>query len=119
MSLSQAEIDEAKVLIPRAFKQPLAVRIRVSLIRIFFVSVIAYCLWAFDFSPERILTGFERFGRVLKFMFPPHIWDNWADFSQILKGLGETLSIAFLGTLLGAIFAFPAFLSGGQEYQPI
>jgi phosphonate ABC transporter, permease protein PhnE len=63
----------------------------------------------------RIWEGLGRFGRVLGFMFPPHVWDNWAEFSEILNGLGETLAIAFLGTLLGAIVAYPLSFLGAKN----
>mgnify|MGYP000459642021 FL=1 len=48
-------------------------------------------------------------------MFPPHIWTSWEAFSEILKGLGETLAIAFLGTLIGAVFAFPLSFLGARN----
>ena len=115
MSISQADIDAAKAEIPLAFKAPLSVRIRNNALRAAFVALMAYCLWAFNFSPERIMEGFARFGRVLSFMFPPHIWDNWRDFSEVLNGLGETLAIAFLGTLLGAVIAFPLSFLGAKN----
>jgi phosphonate transport system permease protein len=115
MSLTQTEIDAAKQRVPLAFKAPLQIRLRNLLLQVLFVAVMAYCLWAFNFSPERIWEGIGRFGRVLSFMFPPHIWDNWRDFSEILKGLGETLAIAFLGTLLGAIIAFPLSFLGAKN----
>jgi phosphonate transport system permease protein len=47
-------------------------------------------------------------------MFPPHVWTSWAEFSEILNGLGETLAIAFLGTLLGAIVAYPLSFLGAK-----
>jgi len=43
------------------------------------------------------------------------VWDNWADFAEILNGLGETLAIAFLGTVLGVIFALPLSLLGAKN----
>ena len=115
MTLSHADIAAAKDMLPQAFGAPLNVRIRNYSLRIGFLAIMIYCLWAFNFSPERIIEGFVRFGRVLQFMFPPHIWTDWDEFSMILKGLGETLSIAFLGTLIGAIFAFPLSFLGAKN----
>lgn len=73
--------------------------------------------WTFDalLPIRRLIVGFEKFGQVASFMFPPHIWDNWADFSEILNGLGETLAIAFLGTVLGMIFAYPLSFLGAKN----
>jgi len=74
-------------------------------------------VWVYDplLPIRRILTGIERFGTVAAFMFPPHIWETWEEFSEILNGLGETLAIAFLGTVLGALFAFPLSFLGAKN----
>ncbi|WP_246525387.1 phosphonate ABC transporter, permease protein PhnE [Thalassovita aquimarina] len=72
-------------------------------------------MWAFNFSPARIWEGISRFGDVLGFMLPPDIWQSWAEFSEIAKGLGETLSMAFLGTLLGAAIALPLSFLGARN----
>ncbi|KPP90214.1 MAG: phosphonate ABC transporter, permease protein PhnE [Rhodobacteraceae bacterium HLUCCA08] len=74
-------------------------------------------IWVFDplLPIRRILTGFERFGTVAGFMFPPHVWTSWQDFQPVAIGLGETLAIAFLGTVLGAIFAFPLSFLGAKN----
>ena len=115
MSLSQTDINAAKARVPLAFQAPLPVRVRRAALWIGFVGLFCYCLWAFNFSPARLWEGVGRLGNVLSFMFPPHVWDNWRDFSEVLNGLGETLAIAFLGTLLGAIFAFPLSLLGAKN----
>ena len=115
MTLTSEQIEAARVRVPRAFRAPLPVRLRrVSLWTLFF-GLMAYCLWTFDFSPARIWAGLGRLGDVLGFMFPPYVWKSWAEFSEILKGLGETLSIAFMGTLLGAIVAFPLSFLGAKN----
>lgn len=56
------------------------------------------------FSFEKLFQGMNRIGIVLGLMFPPspgHLLPLY------LKGLIETLAIAFLGTLTAAILAFP------------
>jgi phosphonate transport system permease protein len=108
-------IAAARAAVPLAFDAPLPVRLRRAALWTGFALLFGYCLWAFDFSPERIWTGIGRLGRVLSFMFPPHVWDNWADFAVILNGLGETLAMAFLGTVLGAIVAFPISFLGAKN----
>jgi phosphonate transport system permease protein len=115
MTLTAKEIAVAKERVPLAFQAPLPVRLRRAALWAGFIGLFCYCLWAFDFSPERIWTGLGRLGTVLSFMFPPHVWDNWRDFSEVLNGLGETLAIAFLGTLLGAIVAFPLSFLGAKN----
>lgn len=100
---------------PLAFRKPLAVRLRRYALWTLFVGLFCWCLYDFDFSPQRIWTGLGRLGSVLGFMFPPHIWTSWAEWSEILKGLGETLAMAFMGTLLGALVAFPVSFLGAQN----
>jgi phosphonate transport system permease protein len=56
------------------------------------------------FSLEKLLTGLNRIGIVLGLMFPPTPGPLLATY---LKGLSETLAIAFLGTLIAAILSFP------------
>ncbi len=113
--ISADRIAAARAALPLAFRAPLPVRLRRAALWTFFTLLFVYCLWAFDFSPERIWTGIGRLGRVLSFMFPPHVWDTWADFAEILHALGETLAMAFLGTVLGAVVAFPISFFGAKN----
>ena len=115
MNLTQSQIEAARAQVPLAFQAPLPVRIRRYALWTFLIGLFCWCLYDFDMSPLWIWEGLGRFGRVLSFMFPPHVWDNWADFAEILNGLGETLAIAFLGTVLGAIFALPLSLLGAKN----
>ena len=115
MSLTSEQIEEARARSPRAFETPLPVRLRRIALWSGFALLMGYCLWTFNFSPARIWTGLGRLGDVLGFMFPPYVWKSWAEFSEILKGLGETLSIAFMGTLLGAVVAFPLSFLGAKN----
>ena len=114
MGVTPQEIAEARARLPLAFRAPPAVRARRTALWAGALGLVAYCLWAFDASPERIWTGLGRLGRVLSFMFPPHIWRSWAEFAEVLHGLGETLSMAFLGTVLGAVVAFPLSFLGAK-----
>lgn len=113
-AISAAEIARVRAEHPLAFRAPLPVRLHRAALWTGFSLLIAWCLYDFGFSPIRIWEGLGRLGRVLSFMFPPHIWTEWREFSEILEGLGETLSMAFLGTLLGAIFAFPLSFLGAK-----
>lgn len=109
------KIATAKANVPLAFRDPPAVRARKIGVQVFMIGLFCYCVWIFDFSPARLWTGLERLGTVIGFMFPPYIWTSWEEFSEILNGLGETLAIAFLGTVLGALFAFPLSFLGAKN----
>lgn len=113
--MTPQQIAAAKARVPLAFRDPPAVQARKIGLRVFLVGLFLYCVWAFDFTPARIWTGFERLGTVMGFMFPPYIWTSWEEFSEILNGLGETLAIAFLGTVLGMVFAFPLSFLGAKN----
>ena len=78
-------------------------------------------VWVYDplLPIRRLLTGIERFGTVASFMFPPTIWTTWDEWLPILEGLGETLAIAFLGTVLGLVFAFPLSFLGAKNINRI
>ncbi len=58
------------------------------------------------FSPARILAGLNRLGDIIPLMLPP-IPASWARTEIYLHALGQTLAIAFLGTMAAAILAVP------------
>ena len=117
--ITDADIDAARSAIPRAFRLTAREKLQRRLIWAVLIGLVIYCLWAFDFSPARIAEGVTRLGRVVSFMFPPHIWTEWEAFAEILKGLGETVAMAFMGTLLGAIVAFPLSFLGAKNINPL
>ncbi|MBR1143785.1 phosphonate ABC transporter, permease protein PhnE [Bradyrhizobium sp. AUGA SZCCT0431] len=89
---------------PSPLKRMQAVTIAVALVGLFVFGMV----WL-GFSFEKLVTGIGRLGVIIGLMFPPspggllHLY---------LKGLAETLAIAFLGTLLAAVIAFPlAFIA--------
>jgi len=91
------------------FARSLRTRITVfgSLAAIIGLAIFAMVL--FDFSPQRIYNGAHRLGEFAVLMMPPSPEGRFVAFAQ---ALGETLAIAFLGTLTAAVLAFPvAFLA--------
>ena len=70
------------------------------------LGLMIFAVWQLDFSWSRIWGGIGKLGDFVTHMFPPS-YGNEARLVLYLKALGETLAIAFLGTLLAAIFAFP------------
>lgn len=105
--------------VPGAFSTPVATRlIRYST----FAALIAPAVFGFHlfgFSPVRLGQGLMRLGTIVSFMFPPYIWTTWQEWSEILKALGETVAMSFLGTLLGAIVAFPLAFLGAKNIMPL
>ena len=64
-----------------------------------------FCLHRFGFLSMDFLHGVGKFGAVVVAqLFPPTGYEHLPEF---LKVMGETIAMAFMGTLLGALFAFP------------
>ena len=69
----------------------------------------------FDVPWSRIGPGFRQLGWFIEEMFPP---DAGGHFLTYLNALGETLAIAWLGTLLGAVFALPFGILAARNVIP-
>lgn len=63
-----------------------------------------YALWRFGFTPGKMIDGLDKLGTVIALMMPP---DPGNQLWKYVGALGETLAIAFLGTLAAAIVALP------------
>lgn len=66
-------------------------------------------LWRIDASPARVWDGLSRLGWLVVLMWPPSPGGALPD---LLRGLAESLAMAFLGTLLAAVAALPLALLG-------
>lgn len=71
--------------------------------------------WYLDFSLERLIVGTRQLGWFILLMIPP---DPGSSLPTYLHAMGETLSIAFLGTLLGAALALPFSLLAAKNIIP-
>ena len=72
----------------------------------FLAGLFVFGFWRLGFSFEKILAGIGQLGTLLWLMIPPNP-GSWAKFLTFLNALAETVAIAFLGTLLAALIAFP------------
>lgn len=63
---------------------------------------------------SRLVSGTAQLGDFLRLMLPPDA-GSWAQIAIYAKALGETLSIALIGTLGGAILAFPMALLAARN----
>ncbi|WP_375459527.1 phosphonate ABC transporter, permease protein PhnE [uncultured Enterovirga sp.] len=79
------------------------------------VGVALLALIQLDVSPMRILRGFGQLGSYALHMLPP---SSGGRFQLYLVALGETLAIAFLGTLVAAILAFPVAFLAARNVVP-
>ena len=74
-----------------------------------------FAFWRLDFSVLRFGSGLAQIAHIVGSMFPPSPGPHLRVF---LHALAETLAIAFLGTLLGAILAFPLGLLAARNIIP-
>ena len=83
-------------------------RARAGTLAIIGVGLAAYLagLVLLDISPAAILGGLWRLGDIAELMLPPSP-GTWDRFLLYLDALGQTLSIALLGTLTAAMLALP------------
>lgn len=65
---------------------------------------LVFCVWAFEITIEKLFGGFGKMGHVLYSMMIWKDFSNW-DFAGIFLGLGETLGMAFLGTVIASVFS--------------
>ncbi len=114
-----SSLSELRQRVPGAFTVPPRVRMMRYAGAIALILPLLAGLYLFDFSPARILNGLTRLGMIFSFMFPPYIWTTWQEWGDVLVGLGQTISMAFLGTLLGALVAFPLAFLGAKNIVPL
>jgi phosphonate transport system permease protein len=70
------------------------------------VALFGFGLWFLEFSLARMWAGLGQLGTFAVLMMPPE-YGTTAKLMIYLQALAETLAIAFLGTLLAAVIAFP------------
>jgi phosphonate transport system permease protein len=100
---------------PAVFDRPLSVRIAVPALMLGAFGIFVFGLVYLGFSPARMLSGLNQLGWITMMMIPP---DPGASLPLYLKALGETLSIALLGTTLAAVFALPVSLLAARNIVP-
>lgn len=93
-------------------RPPLVTRLPTILIVLAMTVVFVYALDRLGFSFARIFGGMERLGYILGFMLPP---DAKGHLPSYASAIVETVAIAFLGTAIGAILAFPLALLGARN----
>jgi len=104
--------DELRARHPDIFNRPASSRLAIPAMLLLAFGILAFGLVDLDFSPSRLVTGLGRLGWITLMMLPP---DPGASLPLYLKALGETLSIALLGTTLAALLALPVSLLAARN----
>jgi len=80
------------------------------------VGLFLWGLLVLEVTPGRLIDGIGQLGRVFMLMMPPavteHVWDY-------VRAIGETLAMAFLGTLVASMLAIPLALMGARNIMPL
>ena len=104
--LSRERRRDLEAKYPAIFAGSISARAKTVAVVAGLVALFLIAIWRLDISFARIGTGLMQLGHFMTLMVPPSA-GSWARFWLFLNGLGETLAIAFLGTLAAAALAFP------------
>ena len=113
--LPSANTEELRARYPLVFDRPLASRAAVPSIMVAVLALFIFGLNELEFSPARLLAGVQQLGWIAMMMIPP---DPGSSLPAYLVAMGETLSIALLGTTLAAVFALPVSLLAARNIIP-
>jgi phosphonate transport system permease protein len=111
------DVDTAQIhaRYPDVFDRPASARLAMPAMIVTALAILVYGLVDLDFSPSRFIAGLSQLGWISVMMIPP---DPGSSLPIYLKALGETLSIALLGTTLAAVFALPVSLLAARNVVP-
>lgn len=79
------------------------------------LALFVFGLWYLDFSLTKTMSGLWQFGWIIGLMLPPN---PGRALPSYLSAMGETLSIALLGTTLAALLALPFSLLAARNIIP-
>jgi len=97
---------------PDVFDPPASARLATPAMLFGTFGVFVFGLVYLDISPSRCFSGLHQLGWVTLMMIPP---DPGSSLPAYLVALGETLSIALLGTTIAAVFALPVALLAARN----
>ena len=113
MSRMQVEDRDAlRARYPDAFNRPASARLATPATLLVAAGIFLFGLVDLEFSPARLFAGLHQLGWITLMMLPP---DPGSSLPLYLKALGETLSIALLGTTLAAFVALPVSLLAARN----
>lgn len=101
-----ADMNDLRLRHPRVFRpSPMRRALTVAIVA-GLAALLVLAFWRLDISPAQIVAGLGQLGSFVVFMLPPSP-GTWSKALVYLHALAETVAIAFLGTLLAALLAFP------------
>jgi phosphonate transport system permease protein len=100
---------------PEVFNRPASARLATPLVIALALAIFIFGLVDLDFSPARLIAGLSQLGWITVMMLPP---DPGSSLPAYLHALGETLSIALLGTTIAAVAALSVSLLAARNIVP-
>jgi phosphonate transport system permease protein len=113
--LPKPDREQLRAKYPDVFDRPASSRLALPAMIVGAFAVFVFGLVDLDFSPSKLLTGLNQLGWITLMMIPP---DPGSSLPVYLKALGETLSIALLGTTIAAVLALPVSLLAARNIVP-
>jgi phosphonate transport system permease protein len=111
-ALTAADIAAWQQKLPRAFGPTGGTRALRWLLGAAFILWLGTMLWWFDITPRRLWNGLSGLATIIRLMIPPSPGELWWD---ILKGMAESVAMAFLGTVMAAVLAVPLGFLGARN----
>jgi len=113
--LPKPDREQLRAKYPEMFDRPAASRLATPAMIVAAFAVFIFGLVDLDFSPAKLFAGLSQLGWITLMMIPP---DPGASLPAYLSALGETLSIALLGTSIAAVVALPFSLLAARNVIP-
>jgi phosphonate transport system permease protein len=113
--LPKPDREQLRAKYPDVFDRPAATRLATPAMIVAAFAVFIFGLVDLDFSPAKLFAGLSQLGWITLMMIPP---DPGASLPAYLSALGETLSIALLGTTIAAVVALPFSLLAARNVIP-
>lgn len=115
MTPATRDPKELAIQYPDLFRGSHRSRIKALAVGLAAIALFIFGCWYLEFSIDRLVTGFRQLGWFITLMIPP---DPGTSFPTYLVAMGETLSIAFFGTLLAVLLALPVSLLAARNIIP-
>jgi phosphonate transport system permease protein len=113
--LPKPDAGQLRARYPDVFDPPASARLAMPAMILGAFAIFVFGLVDLEFSPARLFSGMHQLGWITLMMIPP---DPGSSLPIYLSALGETLSIALLGTTIAAVFALPVSLLAARNIIP-
>lgn len=116
-AISAHRTEELKRIEPLLFRPSARQRLLTLAVWSTLFALTLWCVVEFDITPARLWEGLGKLGRIVSLMLPPSFSGELL--AEASLAIGETVAMAFLGTILGASVAFPLSLFGAKNIMRV